>query len=169
MRGHASPLFVIEISLKTIVEQIEAKVLECIQDQAEIFLVDVISKGKGDGGKVIVLLDGDQGITIDQCVEISRELSRYVDEELELTQPLTLEVSSPGLDHPLKLKRQYVKNTGKSVRVSLLDQSEAKGTIIAVDDDKITLRTEGSKKKPSEEIEIEFKNINKTIVLVSFK
>lgn len=155
--------------MKEIVNKIEPVVLEAICDQEDLFLVDIIHKGKGPVGKVIVLLDGDNGITIEKCVSVSRTVSRYIDEEMDLKDPLTLEVSSAGLDHPLTLKRQYHKNVGKSLRVTLNDQSEIKGELKSIDEDIITIVTPGSKKKKAEEVKIDFKNINKTIVLVSFK
>ena len=159
----------VKILANEVAEKIRGFVEDLIKDQNDIFLVDIIKKGQNIGGKVIVLLDGDQGISIERCVEVSRSVSRYLDEEIELTEPLTLEVSSAGLDHPLKLKRQYHKNIGKSIRVTLDDQSEVTGKLLFSDEKIIRIETEGSKKKPSEEIEIEYGNIIKTIVLVSFK
>ena len=169
MRGLSSPLFMVNILANEVAEKIRGFVENLIKDQTDLFLIDIIKKGQNKGGKVIVLLDGDEGVPIDKCVEISRAISRYLDEEIELTEPLIMEVSSPGLDHPLKLKRQYHKNIGKSVRVTLIDQSEVTGILKSSDENTILVETQGTKKKPSEEIEIEFENINKTIVLVSFK
>ncbi len=159
----------VKILANEVADKIRSFVEGLIKDQTDIFLVDIIKKGQNRGGKVIVLLDGDQGISIDRCVEVSRSVSRYLDEEVELTESLTLEVSSAGLDHPLKLKRQYHKNIGKSLRVTLNDQTEVTGVLESSDEDKILMKTPGTKKKPAEEIEIKYENINKTIVLVSFK
>lgn len=169
MRGHKSPLFIDKVLVKSIVELLEEQTQKIIADQKDLFLVDVVSKGNGRGGKVIVLLDGDHGVGIDKCVDLSRKLSKFLDEDIDLIEPLTLEVSSAGLDHPLKLKRQYLKNVGKSVRVLRQDQSEVIGRLEKVEKESILIKTKGSKKKPAEEVKIEFKNINKTIVLVSFK
>ncbi|PIB36622.1 hypothetical protein BFP72_15045 [Reichenbachiella sp. 5M10] len=156
--------------MNEVVKHIESWTLECIADQEDLFLVDIIKKGNAAVSKVIVLLDGDQGVPIDKCVEVSRAISRRLDEELELQDPLTLEVSSPGLDHPLKLLRQYKKNIGKSVKVTLNDQSQEEGELLSVTDDTIELNViTDKKKKLTEKRVINFSDISKTIVLVSFK
>src|SRR4051812_15883035 len=94
---------------------------EKIQDLAEKsltnpthFLVEVaVSKHKP--WKFTVVVDGDQGITIDDCAAASRALNESL--ESEISDPYTLEVSTPGLDHPLKMKRQYKKNIGRGLKV----------------------------------------------------
>ncbi|WP_162555971.1 ribosome maturation factor RimP [Reichenbachiella versicolor] len=144
-------------------------VLDLISDQEDLFLVDVIKKGKQSGGKVIVLLDGDNGLPIEKCVEISRAISRCIDEEVELDEPMTYEVSSPGLDHPLKLVRQYHKNIGKSIKVTFKDQQEYTGELLKVDDKSILIEIPGTKKKQPEQMQISFEEILKTVVVVSFK
>ncbi|UXP33068.1 ribosome maturation factor RimP [Reichenbachiella agarivorans] len=156
--------------MSEVVKHIASWTAECLSDQEDLFLVDIIQKGSGAMSKVIVLLDGDNGISIDKCVEVSRSISRRLDEELELQEPLTLEVSSPGLDHPLKLDRQYQKNIGKSVKITLLDGSQIEGVLSKADPDHVVLEVlVDKKKKISENRELKLSEINKTIVLVSFK
>lgn len=134
------------------------------------FVVDVIASFKGAAGKVLVIVDGDKGIGIDDCAELSRDLSKSLDETNLIPQAFNLEVSTPGLDQPLKSKRQYVKNIGRNVRVRLADKME-EGKLTAVDDDSIQLtQTTGTgKKKEEKTLEIPFDKIDKTIVLISFK
>lgn len=134
------------------------------------FVVDVIATFKGTPGKVLVTMDGDKGIGIDDCAEMSRDLSKALDETNLIPGAFTLEVSTPGLDQPLKSKRQYVKNIGRSVRVRLADKME-EGKLTAVDENSIQLmQAVGSgKKKEEKTVEIPFDKIDKTIVLVSFK
>ncbi|SMD36088.1 ribosome maturation factor RimP [Reichenbachiella faecimaris] len=155
---------------ESIVDQIQTLVESILSEQEDLFLVDIIKKGNDRSGKLIVLLDGDQGITIEKCSEVSRAVSHFIDEEIELNEPLTLEVSSAGLDHPLKLNRQYVKNIGKNVKVTLNDKSIVEGQIKRVEDASIELEVLIDKKKKTTETKvINFADINKTIVLVSFK
>ena len=155
---------------ESIVDKIQTLVESILKDQEDLFLVDIIKKGNDRSGKLIVLLDGDQGITIEKCSEVSRTVSHFIDEEIELDEPLTLEVSSAGLDHPLKLNRQYVKNIGKNVKVTLNDKSLVEGQIKKVEDASIELEIVIDKKKKTTETKvINFADINKTIVLVSFK
>lgn len=169
MRGLQPPLLLVKI-LDKAVEQIKGYIESLLAEEKEIFLVDMIQKGVGNTAKLIVLLDGDNGVTIDQCASISRQTSHFIDEESELSEPLTLEVSSAGLDHPLKLTRQYFKNIGKNVRVTLNDGKVIEGTLAEVSEEMIKVDVlVNPKKKTTEQETINFEEINKTIVLVSFK
>lgn len=160
----------VEIVTESIVDKIRKVVEETLAVHEDLFLVDIVKKGNDRSGKVIVLLDGDQGISIDQCAKVSREVSHFIDEEIDLNEPLTLEVSSAGLDHPLQLKRQYLKNIGKNVKVTLSDQGQVEGELKKVDDEAVELEVVIDKKKKTTKTEvINFEDINKTIVLVSFK
>ena len=134
------------------------------------FLVDVIVKGHKSAQKVLIVIDGDQGVTIDDCANLSRELSKVFDDLHLFEESYLLEVSTPGLDHPLKLKRQYFKNIGRKIKVTTF-QGTDEGKLISVDDEKITLEKEvgTGKQKETKLIDIAFTDIDKTFVLVSFK
>lgn len=134
------------------------------------FVVDVVASFKGNPGKLLITVDGDKGIGIDDCAELSRDLSKALDETNLIEGAFMLEVSTPGLDQPLKSKRQYVKNIGRSIRVRHADQVE-EGKLTAVHDDRIEIvqQVGSGKKKEEKTVEIPFDKIDKTIVLVSFK
>lgn len=134
------------------------------------FVVEVIASLKKVPNKLIVILDGDQGVTIDDCADMNRALSAALDEKSVLNNPYMLEVSTPGLDHPLKLKRQYYKNKGRKVRVKH-GSGTVEGILTGVTDNEITLHQESGKgkKKEVKEIRMPFAEIEKTFVLVSFK
>jgi ribosome maturation factor RimP len=119
----------------------------------------------------MIIIDGDQGVTIDDCAELSRKLSKEFDDRAYFGEDnYLLEVSTPGLDHPLKLKRQYFKNTGRNVKV-VRKENTTEGKLKEVTDEKIILvqETGTGKKKETKEIEIPFSEIEKTFVTVSFK
>lgn len=142
--------------LRNIVEEILA-------EEDTLFLVDVIIKGHVGSQKVLVLIDGDEGISIDKCAWVSRKLGGILEEEELFTTKYLLEVSSPGLDHPLSLHRQYVKNKGRNLSVELLDGSKTEGKLIEVDLDKILLEDK------KEARAINFEDIRKSKVVVAFK
>lgn len=146
------------------------KIAEAQLKDESHFIVDVVASFKGNPGKLLVTVDGDKGIGIDECADLSRDLSKILDETNLIPGAFNLEVSTPGLDQPLKSKRQYVKNIGRNVRVRQTDKTE-EGKLTAVDDNGIQLtQTIGSgKKKEEKTVEIPFDKIDKTIVLVSFK
>ena len=134
------------------------------------FIVDVVISSRQGPRKVLIVVDGDQGISIDDCAEISRQLSKSLDEIGFGGSNYSLEVSTPGLDQPLKLKRQYKKNIGRSLRLKLLDKT-IEGKLADVTEEKITLTQETGlgKNKEIKNLEVPFSEIDKAFVLVSFK
>lgn len=123
-------------------------------------------------GKILVTLDGDAGVSIEDCAELSRKLSDVLDADEQVDENYILEVSTPGLDQPLKLYRQYKKNIGRVVKVKLTEEAKpAEGTLSGVTETGITLSHKSGKGKKSEEQEliIPFSSIDKAFVTVSFK
>ena len=134
------------------------------------FIVDVIVSSRVGPPKIMIIVDGDNGINIDDCATISRQLSKTLDESPLLTESYMLEVSTPGLDQPLKLKRQYKKNIGRKLRVKFQNKI-VEGKLMEVTEEKITVGQEIGAGKRTEilPIEIQFSEIDKSFVLVSFK
>ncbi len=134
------------------------------------FVVDVITSLRNNPKKLLVILDGDKGVNIDDCAELSRELSTALDETNLVEGAFVLEVSTPGLDQPLKNRRQYVKNIGRNVKVKTKVNS-VEGKLSQVLENKIELLQQvgTGKKKEEKAVEISFEDIDKTFVLVSFK
>jgi ribosome maturation factor RimP len=152
-----------------IAEEIE-KIAEKKLTRPGQFIVDVVVSSRNGPQKVMVFVDGDNGINIDDCATISRELSKALDELLLLNEHYVLEVSTPGLDQPLKLIRQYKKNIGRKLKVKLQDKT-VEGILLEVTEVKIRLGQETGvgKKKEIVPIDIQFSEIDKSFVLVSFK
>ena len=142
----------------------------------DLFVVQVTVSGAENSMKVSVEIDGDNGISIDQCAKLSRELGTEL-EEIELfSLPYRLEVSSPGIDKPLRLKRQYDKNIGRDVKVILTDGTELSGKLQSTTTDEISVAPflSTSKKGAAQKYEVIERNvpfnlINKTNIIISFK
>ncbi|GHE53968.1 ribosome maturation factor RimP [Roseivirga thermotolerans] len=156
--------------MKELTDQIKTLAESHLKDDS-YFIVDVISKGVSGKTKILVLLDGDQGVTIDDCAELSRNLAEDIELEDLIDVAYVLEVSSPGLDHPLASLRQFRKNVGRKLRVRLKSGSQIEGNLQVVNEAAIVLAAESKekKKKVVEEKEISFADIEKANVLVSFK
>jgi len=151
-------------------EKIIVVVEDSIKEKEDLFLIDVIVKGNTGTTKVVVILDGDNGVAIEDCVRTSRNLSAYLEEEDPIEGKYTLEVTSAGLEHPLQLPRQYAKNVGRNVRIINNDQSIYEGKLTSADQDTVTLEVlKDKKKKTTDTLSIPFSEIEKTNVLVSFK
>lgn len=166
-----------------------ARLTELIQphlNDGQLYVVAVQIAGRQGGHiKVTVLLDSDMGITIDECAQVSRKLGGEMDElNFFGESPFTLEVSSPGVDFPLTFPRQFVRNLGRQLVVTLTDGTTRQGKLESVADNQILLNIEPAKKaksKKKKEIDlttepvpagptsIPFEQIKKAIVEISFK
>jgi len=143
----------------------------------EFFIVEVKITGKVNQQKVLVLVDGDKGISIDDCAELSRKLSDLLDTSDLLQGAFNLEVSSPGADETIRNPRQYIKNTGRRLEIINEDDELMIGTLESVKDESIVIIPEQKKKKSSgkdkkEEpvkLEIPYSKIKKSNVIISFK
>jgi ribosome maturation factor RimP len=139
-------------------------------ENPSLFLVDVILSSR-HLSKITVVIDGDQGVNIDECTRISRALSARLDELNLEAEHYVLEVTTPGLDQPLRLNRQYRKNIGRGVKVHLKDKRIETGTLIEAGEDQVVIRQEWKEGKVLQEkrLALPFAEIEKTYVVISFK
>jgi ribosome maturation factor RimP len=167
-RGRVSPLFVYINFLMDLVEEIRRIAEEKLLPSQ--FILDVVISARKGPKKIVVIADGDNGFNIDDCAELSRFLSKVLDERNLVEDNYLLEVSTPGLDHPLKLIRQYRKNIGRSLKVKVSERV-VEGKLAEVDDQKIVLlqAVGNGKNKQTARIEIPVADIEKAFVQVSFK
>ena len=135
------------------------------------FLVDVVIKGTDTRRKVLVLIDGDNGVDIDACASVSRALGGELETDELLNEAFTLEVSSPGIDHPISMVRQYKGRVGKRLKLTLKTGDEVTGKLESATDDGITFLKEikKGKKTETEETNLKYNEIEKSFVLISFK
>ncbi|MBX2961383.1 MAG: ribosome maturation factor RimP [Cyclobacteriaceae bacterium] len=152
-----------------LVERIKELAEAHLKDETQ-FVVEVVATLRKKPFKLIVIIDGDKGVTIDDCADLSRALSATLDDQNILADPYMLEVSTPGLDHPLKLTRQYYKNVGRTVKVKTAT-NVLQGKLLSVSSEEVTLEQVAGtgKKKEVKEIKVPFSDIEKTFVMVSFK
>lgn len=153
--------------VESIIEKIEALACSLI-DREDLFLVEVEMSGNEGNRKISVYLDGDKGISINDCTKISRKLSNQLDEADLISGKFILEVSSHGLDKPLKLKRQYQKNIGRALNVRLNDRTSFEGTLKSINDDSLILSIEKKgktkKERGTEVVTLPFESIQRAKV-----
>jgi ribosome maturation factor RimP len=133
-----------------------------------IFLVNIKIKPTNN---FKIYLDADSGLGIEKCIKINRALYKIMEEMgMYPDGDFSLEVSSPGLDEPLKLLRQYKKNTGRIVEVITNDEQRKEGKLTTVTDEKITIEyTEGKGKKAVVKTDdISFTDIKQTKIQIQF-
>lgn len=130
--------------MEGIQQRLEELARETIAEDNQYFLVDVKVHPKK---KLQVFIDGDYGITIDKCAEISRYIEEQLDDEGIAGNDYVLEVSSPGMNNPLKVLRQYKRRIGNEVEVVLYTGEKLEGILRQAEHDKIVLELPMSKKE----------------------
>ena len=143
---------------------IEEKVKE-ILGEGELFLVEVkVSKNNN----IQVFIDGDNGVKIQDCIDLSRQLEECLDRESE---DFELSVLSFGLEEPLKMQRQYVKNIGRSLQVEN-EEGSFTGTLMSANEESFTIELKKKGKKNTEnenQKTYNYKEIKSAKVVISFK
>lgn len=143
-------------------------ITDLLAEEPDYFLVSLRIKPTNN---IKVFLDGDAGLPIEKCVYFNRKLYKRLEEKQLFPEgDFSLEVSSAGVDEPLKLERQYKKNIGRSVDVVLKDEAKKSGKLVEVTDAGITLEetTGKGKKAVMQQIVVPFNSIKSTIVQTQF-
>jgi len=160
------PLFIKNMTFK---EQVEQLLHQSLEDKPGIFLIDL---SISDSYKIIVTLDGDNGVALQDCIDITRAIEPNLDREAI---DFAIEVASVGVGSPLKLVRQYIKNIGRTLIVKLTDET-IEAELQAADDDKITLTWQAREPKKigkgketvTKTKEIPYQDIKQAVVTVNF-
>ena len=151
---------------ETQIQAVEKLLLPLLQD--DIFLVEIKIKPINN---IKIYLDADSGLGIEKCIRINRALYKIMEEMgMYPNGDYSLEVSSPGVEEPLKLLRQYHKNTGRTVEVIKKDNTRQEGKLTEVNEASVTIEyVEGKgKKAETKTVSIPFDDIKQARVLVKF-
>lgn len=139
--------------------------------EKDYFIVDVMVSATN---VIRVEIDGDQGVAINDCVSISRNIEHNLDRE---TQDFELTVSSAGMDQPFKILRQYHRYMGREVQLTTVEGERHKGKLLSANEDEVALevtskeKVEGKKKKQliDRKILVPMEQVKETRVVISFK
>ncbi|MDN3695192.1 ribosome assembly cofactor RimP [Chryseobacterium tructae] len=151
-------------------KRIEELLNEFLENREDLFLIDLKISA---GDDVTVILDGDNGVSLQDCLDASRAIEFNMDRE---EHDFSLQVMSAGLSEPLVTPRQFNKNIGREIEVMLEDSSKIEGELSKVDEEKITLVLRYRKPKDigkgkvdvEEEKEIPYTEIKKALVVIKF-
>lgn len=152
----------------SLISTVEQKVTDLIGPEPDLFLVEVKIKPTNN---IKVYIDGDQGISIEKLVSYNRRLYKQLEESgMFPGGDFSLEVSSPGLDEPLKMHRQYLKNTGRFVEVTDISGVKKEGKLVAVTDTEIMVEEIKGKGKKQEVVThtFPFDQIKSTKIQIKF-
>lgn len=166
-----SPVLLKVYEIAMISKEIVAGIIQSRIDEEGLFLVDITVTSLN---QISVSVDGNNGVTIDQCIALSREIEQNLDREVE---DYELEVSSAGLGQPLQVLKQYFKNIGREVDVVLKNGQKLNGKMVDATNEGISLEitkvvvVEGKKKKQlvTEIVPFKYEEIKTTKVVVSFR
>lgn len=166
MRGLIVPSFYKNMTFK---EKVSELLNESLAGKPELFLIDLTIT---DAFKIIVTIDGDNGVNLQDCIDISRAIESNLDRE---EQDYSLEVASGGVSAPLKLVRQYKKNIGRTLQVkTATDKITAE--LVDANDDFITLTWTAREPKEigkgkvtvEKRLELPYADIKEAIVTITF-
>ncbi|MCJ7934345.1 MAG: ribosome assembly cofactor RimP [Chryseobacterium sp.] len=151
-------------------KRIEELLNEFLETRKDLFLIDLKISA---GDDITVILDGDSGVSLQDCLDASRAIEFNMDRE---EHDFSLQVMSAGLSEPLSTPRQFKKNIGREVEVMLEDSSKIEGELSKADEDKVTLILRYRKPKDigkgkvdvEEEKEIPYSEIKKAVVVIKF-
>jgi ribosome maturation factor RimP len=123
------------------------ELLEPLLYEKNLELFDIEFKALGSKEILRVFIDKEQGVTVNDCAQISRELGRLLEVHDVIPGPYTLEISSPGLTRALKKPSDYLRYKGKTVKIKTLEDIEDrkvfKGTLLDFVDETVSLQTDG--------------------------
>lgn len=156
------------VANETYIQAVGQFVTELLENDPDCFLVEVKIKPTNN---FKVYLDADTGMSIARCVNINRALYKKMEEAGWFPDgDFSLEVSSPGLDEPLKLWRQYKKNIGRMVDITLQDGTPISGKLLEVTEDGCVVEETKGKNKKKEVLthSLLFENIKQTKIQVVF-
>lgn len=166
MRGRGPLFFLLMTELKTSV----TNWLEAALQESPYFLVNV--SASETSGKIAVEIDGDAGVQIGQCVELSRLISGKLEELYGDEHPYSIEIASAGADSPLKMFRQYKQHVGRDLDIKLKDGSELAGKFKELNGEELLMvenQKDRNKKTIGKEHRINFNDIQHANVIIKFK
>ena len=143
---------------------------QSLEENPSLFLIDY---SIDSSYAIKVIIDGDNGVTVEDCIAVSRGIEHNLDRE---EQDFSLEVASYGASEPLKLKRQYKKNIGRKLEVLLENNERIEAKLTAADDEVITLEWKAREPKPvgkgkvtvNKKTNVAYNDIKKASVMITF-
>ncbi|WP_324719975.1 ribosome assembly cofactor RimP [Salinimicrobium sp. HB62] len=123
-------------------EKVEKLLQEAFEENNSLFLIEL---NVNDANHITVIIDGDKGVSVNDCIAVSRKIEHNLDREEE---DFSLDVSSAGVSSPLEMPRQYQKNIGRTLAVTTVNGEKFEGELAAFEEGKLTLKWKAREPKP---------------------
>ena len=141
------------------------KVLDIVKDTLEGTEKYLVNMRITPDNRIFVDIDGDNGINIDDCIELSRTIENKLNREEE---DFELNVSSAGAEAPLKMPRQYRRHIGRMLSVVPFEGEAVQGTLLEADEEQFVIKTKGQKKVAPQELTFRYDNVKTVKVVLPF-
>ncbi|GGF67675.1 ribosome assembly cofactor RimP [Wenyingzhuangia marina] len=150
-------------------KKVEGYIDEALQENDELFLVELVI---GAENKISVIIDGDKGVPLSECIRVSRAVEANLDRDEE---DFSIEVATPDIAKPIVLQRQYIKNIGRTLKV-ITENEKYEGVLEEVTDAGIVLSWETREPKEigkgkvtvSKSVTLTYEEIKETKVKILF-
>ncbi len=165
MRGRLSPLFI-----NMLKEKVEDLLQAAFDERPDLFLISFTMGGSND---IKVVIDGDEGVKVEDCIFVSRAVEHNLDrDEVDFS----IEVTSAGASSPLEFPRQFKKNVGRSLEIVDIDKRKETGKLVTVTDDAVSIEWKAREPKPvgkgkvtvQKKWSVAYKNIRQAKVVITF-
>ena len=157
MWGQKSPFLLLMID--------KFRILDIVKDALDGTEKYLINMRITPDNRIFVDIDGDNGITIDDCIELSRTIENSLDREEE---DFELNVSSAGADAPLKMPRQYRRHIGRVLNVEALDGTQVEGILADANEEQFTIHIKGTKKEAPKDYTFAYTDVATVKVVLTF-
>ena len=142
-----------------------AQISKEIAQKLGFFLIEVVFRGDQRKHIIEVFVDGEKNVSADDLADISREINKIIEEQDLIKEPYRLDVSTPGVDRPLKYLKQFSKHINRNFDLTYKtvdDERNIKAKLIGIEGEELIFNYD------KKDLIIEFKNITKAKVLISF-
>ena len=154
----------------TFKEKVNCAVVQALEARLDLFLIELKID---DSNKISIILDGDNGVNLQDCIAINRTVEANLDRE---EQDFSLEVASAGISRPLQMPRQYVKNIGRKLVVKTNTGEAIEAEITAANEEQITLEWTAREQKKigkgketvEKSLTLPYSEIKEATVIISF-
>ena len=154
----------------TFTDKVNKSAEEVFKSREDLFLIDLKIDSSN---KITIVLDGDNGVNLQDCIEVNRAIESSLDRE---DQDFSLEVASAGVSSPLKLVRQFKKNLNRDIKVKKIDNEIIEAQLTRVSDENITLEWKAREPKKigkgketvEKKVELPYSEIKEATVIISF-
>ncbi len=151
-------------------EKVAQLLKSALEENKSLFLIDL---NISEDNQIRVILDGDKGVTVEDCMAVSRAIEHNMDRE---EYDFSLEVMSSGVSEPLTLPRQFRKNIGRNLKVKTKNDEKIEGELISASDESCTLTWSAREPKPvgkgkitvQKEAIVPYKDIMEAKVMITF-